>query len=564
MPVIIKITFSLILSTLFCVINLFQEDQTQSNKSAHIIQSLEQMRSIGLSKSKNSTEYSGKCGLQLSFDVIEHWKEFSELQKQHLMILLAPPSRQKSRVIGHFKIFYDTTGFEAPALVSTTLGCQRLPNTVEQYIDSVGKYFNEVWDLEINSLGYAQPPLQNDNTYWIDVHELGFGLYGRTFPDPNPLNSGNPSRYKTYIEIDNDFCDVYPSSRGIPGLKVTAAHEFHHAIQLGAYGTWGLVDYYFNEITSTWMEDVAYNDVDDYYQYLTNSLSQQSQFSYPSKRFTEYNGSIEYSRAIWGKFIEKRYSPNIMLRSWENMRMNTSIQAIDQALTEAGGSFRQAFLEWSLWNNNTGPNCDTVKYYSEGINYPPMRVRNVAQYTPPQRIILDSIQVLSSVYHPVIIDNAQMMVIISNVNTATITSALQGLSYTIAESGDETFKHLSNGVHVKLNVSDPQRWSTQESVPSVVNDVLVYPNPYLSNGTNVVHFRLPPVVDTYASLSVFSGALERLISKELPIREIQPSEPYITWDGKGERHEQANSGIYFYVITVDNKQYTGKFALIRK
>jgi hypothetical protein len=188
----------------------------------------------------------------------------------------------------------------------------------------------------------------------------------------------------------------------------------------------------------------------------------------------------------------------------------------------------------------------------------------VVNYTPPQRIINDSIQGLSSVYYAIIVHNVPMKVIISNVNTTVNSSALFPFFYNIAADGDLTFRHLSNGVFVKLDADGPENWSTQESVPSVVGDVLVFPNPYVSRGTNVLSFRLPPVADPYATLSVFSSALDKIISKEIPVVELKPSEPSVTWDGRDERGDLAPSGVYFYVITVDNKEHMGKFALIRE
>jgi hypothetical protein len=561
------VLFTLMLST---VCRLYADDGVRNRTPEQIIQQVELMRS----GSHTTVERGDKCGLGLSFEIVQHLQEFSESQKQYLRSLFASPSRQKSRVIGHFTILYDTTGFDAPALVTTAGSvCQQLPGTVEQYIDSLGKYFNDSWDYEINVLGYTAPPLRSDNTYLIDVHDLGSnGLYGQTFfgpsnPfDPAPYDPGPPARYKTYIEVDNDYCSSeFYYSPGLPGLQVTAAHEFHHAIQIGSYGYWGN-DIYFYEITSTWMEDVVYTDVNDYYQYLFNTQSafNASQFSDPELSFFSFDRFIQYSRAIWGKFVEKNYTRNIMLHAWEYMRQNASIPSLDHALLDAGSSFRQAFLEWAVWNSNTGLNCDTVKYYTEGRNYPTMRTRNIVQYTSPQKVIIDSIQVLSSVYRPIVVNGGQMMVIVSNVNTASSSLAKNGFSYVVADAGDESYKHLANGVYVKLEVPDPQRWSTHESVPSVVSDIVVFPNPFIARGSNVLNFRLPPVTEQSATLAIFSGALEKIISGDFSITEITASEPFISWNGHDELDRLVSSGIYFYVITVDDKKYTGKFAIIRE
>ena len=65
-------------------------------------------------------------------------------------------------------------------------------------------------------------------------------------------------------------------------------------------------------------------------------------------------------------------------------------------------------------------------------------------------------------------------------------------------------------------------------------------------------------------LAIFSGALEKIISGDFSITEITASEPFISWNGHDELDRLVSSGIYFYVITVDDKKYTGKFAIIRE
>ena len=75
----------------------------------------------------------------------------------------------------------------------------------------------------------------------------------------------------SYLELDNDYTNpVYQQTKGTDALRVTIAHEFHHAVQFGYYqGTDGV---WWQESTSTWMEEVAYPHIDDYLQYLPSFL----------------------------------------------------------------------------------------------------------------------------------------------------------------------------------------------------------------------------------------------------------------------------------------------------
>ncbi len=538
-----------------CVARSQTPDRDRLAQVARILQSIDETRSLQAFPGDGKTI---KCGLPVSLAVLDHWKEFTESERRQLASLLSPPITQKSRLIGHFRIFYDTTGYHAPTLLDA--GGTPILNTVENYVDSVGQYFNDAWAFEIDTLGYDPPPfLPGETHYDVYIQEFGIRLYGETQP-VNQTNSANPPMWDSYIQIDNDYRGFY--SEGIAGLKVTSAHEFHHAIQIGRYGYWSS-DVFFLEITSTWMEDVVHAEVNDYYQYLSNSPGQTSQFSYPWLRFNLADGSIEYSRAIWGKFIEKRFSREIMHQAWNYIRQTPALSALDRALNDAGSSFRQAFLEWAVWNENTGPGSDTVAFYSEGRHYPEMRMKPLVQFMSGRRTILDTIQMLSSVYHPIEVNGAQMVTLVSNLNMSASGQA-QTFAYVIADNGDESYRRLSNGLYTRLDVNDPANWMVQESVPEVVADVVVFPDPYILSGSAVVNFHLPLVSSTAATLTILSSSMDRVFSSSVPVVEAKPSEPFVRWDGHDENGNAASTGVYFFYITIDDRQYVGKFALIRK
>ena len=515
-----------------------------------------------------------KCGLGAILEVRERWNLYSLQEQQSLSAVLAPVVTQKSRTIGHFTIFYDTTGVHAPALLDA--GHNRIPNTVEAYVDSVGTYFNLAWSFEIDSLGYDSPPfLPGESTYDVYLHEENSGLYGFTMP-VHQINSAYPPLYDSYIEVDNDYLGFY--SEGMKGLAVTSAHEFHHAIQLGRYGYWS-GDRYFLELTSTWMEDVVHDNVNDYYQYLANTTDQTSQFSYPYVRFTRDDNSIEYSRAVWGKFVEQRFSREVMRSTWNHIRQVNAIAALDRALVEAGSSFRLAFFEWALWNMNTGANADTSAYfYDEGRAYPTMRMNAMTSFTSGQRLINGSTEVMSSQYFPILMlppagDSSRMNAIVTNVNMNT-TSQSQPFSYFITDHGDDSYKHLSNGLYVQLSISDPLNWSTQEvivdtgghirAIPQVVPDIVVYPNPFVVNGSAKLNFQMPELSSTEATLTILSSGMDRIFSKAMPFIELRPQEKYLQWDGYDENGRTASTGIYFYFISSGDREFNGKFAIIRQ
>jgi hypothetical protein len=516
--------------------------------------------------------YGGKCGLGIMFQVQNHWNDFNDLKKKEITTLLASPILQADTVIGRFRIFFDTTGTNTPALLD--INSNRIEGTWRQYVDSVGKYFNYSWNYFIDTLGYEAPPNQVGNNYYnIYIEELysPFNpLYGETvFQESDLFGSYNPPRYTSYIRIDNDFKDL--RSEGIAGLSVTCAHELHHAFQLGSYG-YRNNDVYLYEITSTWMEDVIFPNVNDYFQYIrTLTNNPKGQFLYPQVSFTSSWWGVSYSRGIWGKYVEKKFSRNIMKNTWNYFRQEPAINAIDNALLDVGSSFRNAFLEWTIWNNNTGPDCDTALYYDDGKYFPRIKTLPSTEYISESRSFGDTVETLASVYKPVcllnsVLDNCnsspQMMVIISNLNVNSPSGTKFTFDYQLSPNSFSGSRKLSNGIYIGLDVNDPANWYSQESVPTIVPDIQIYPNPYKPEKSKPLVFRLPQASNETAILSIFTSSMDKVIENNLEV--MSPTfEPYITWDGHNEKGIIVSTGIYLYVISIDKKEYVGKFAVIK-
>ena len=167
-----------------------------------IIRSLRDRRADGGTLA-GRTGFKGKCGLWLSFQILQNWDRFSESDRREIRALLSPAATQKERIIGHFHIFYDSTGPGVPALLDATN--QPIAGSAEAYVDSLGSIFNHVWSYETGVLGYTPPPVGSDNSYPVRILDLAPGLYGETFPDSIPIFSGPPPRYPTHIEVDNDY-----------------------------------------------------------------------------------------------------------------------------------------------------------------------------------------------------------------------------------------------------------------------------------------------------------------------------------------------------------------------
>jgi hypothetical protein len=531
-------------------------------------------------ESRESLLEIGKCGFRAGLGIVGSWTSMTLAQQSLAKTLIEPPQLQTFVTIGRFRVHFDTSGTNEPALLNSA--GQRIAGTARMYVDSVGYYFNEVWSFEIDSLGYSAPPFRaGEDFYDVYVQNLGNSLYGETVPFPeNPISLGElPARYTTYIRIHRDFQPFF--SRGIEGLKVTAAHEFHHAVQLGSYGFWDNRDVFFYEITSTWMEDVVYDDANDYYQYIKFSTGNpRGHFDSPHRSLNVANGFLEYSRAIWGKFIEKRFSKDVMRRSWEFMRRERSLQAINNALMERHSGLREAYEEFSVWNYFTGNRADSVAFYQEARNYPEIRLRDSLQFQEPVSAFMDNVgtESLGSVYFRVFFNARRTLrgaAIVSKTDMASAGNGqLEAFQYVIANAqSDDSYSRInvgSNSFWAKLTrVAVPSDWgvvhSTDSSVlPTSTSDHKVYPNPLYIPGQHWVRFELPEVTDSAASLYIFSSNLELVHARILQPEgnAIRPS--YFTWDGRDGSQRFVASGIYVYVLDVNGRRYSGKLTVLKK
>ncbi len=170
---------------------------------------------------------------------------------------------------------------------------------------------DSAYNFEVNYLKYPPPPGDNgdggDNLYDIYI-TTAEGSYGFTQPETSLGNH----KYTSYMEIHYSFKNFY--TEGLNAVRVTVAHEFHHAIQVGNYtGDKYDVDGFFYEMTSTSMEEFVYNSVNDYYAYM------KSYFNNPNRVFNSFRSQSNdgYDLAVWNIFLKDKFGYDIIKKQWE-------------------------------------------------------------------------------------------------------------------------------------------------------------------------------------------------------------------------------------------------------
>ena len=518
-----------------------------------------------------------KCGFVVLSQALGQRSGLSLETRTLLQGLMLRPLLQTSVASGIFRVHFDTSGINTPALLDAS--GMRIPGTARAYADSVTRILKEVADELETRHGFQLPPtdgtLGGGPEYDVYIEELS-GEYGRTTPD---VDIPDGTTVTSFIEIDNDFSFVYPdSNKGLPALRVTIAHEFHHAVQIGSYAYWQS-EVYFHEMTSVWVEELLFTEVNDYYLYLRSSSGH---FRAPHVPFTT-SDLISYSRGIWGIYLEKRFGPGLMRAIWEECRETRPTQAIDVILRQPSrnSSMTAAFTEWALWNYWTGARSKGTAYYPEAPAYPEI-VLVPTEFVPPTTAITQKLPPLSTRYHQVLVPTGtgRMDTVTLALNNVDYPSALSGtllpISYTwrlASTPVDPSYRQTNAGIYVKLDVAEPLNWTAWIIEDSLANpgvsmasleEGMAFPNPFTPDGSKFLYIPVDDPAPVSGSFSIYSGNMDRVYESG-PVRSSGVTRQLFSWDGRTSSGQSAPTGIYIYVLSLDGgKTVRGKIAVLRK
>jgi len=394
----------------------------------------------------------GKCGFPAQARLLSIRQQLSPEQQHILKQILQPSESQCVVTRGKFRIHYDTIGVYTPALLDASFN--RIEGTYNEYVDSVGEVFNYVWDVEVNQMGYSSPIAEGEY-YDIYIVEYNKNCYGETFFGEQ-ITTSDPIRYSTYMQIDNDFKEF--KTKGMDGLKVTAAHEFHHAIQITSYGYWDEDEIYAYELTSTWMESVVYPEIKDYYQYLEKYFYYFNGLPLNTTKYG-YNG---YERVVWPIFLAKRFGNEIMLKIWDEMRLHRFVESNEFTLNVFGSDLSVEFSTFSVWSYYTNYRADTVKYFPEGNKYPLFHPSSTVQFMGSQSESSAMAAPLSSTLFRFVCSQDTIDAMISNVDiSSAIGGDTTGRSLKLMLSSSELPApriKLDNGIYASFDVDNLNKW----------------------------------------------------------------------------------------------------------
>ncbi len=494
-----------------------------------------------------------KCGLPSLSPLINNYNSLKPDQQTILNNLTARPVKDTSIVSPKkwFRVHFDLSGFEKPAYSP----------------DSLAVALDSAWEYEVNFLKYPPPPSDGtaggDSLY--DVYIVAFQYwYGETVPE----NSTSPfaDTYTSYIKIDNDFAGFYTT--GLPAAKVTAAHEFHHAIQIGNY-ILRYADSFFHELTSTSMEEFVFPEINDYLGYLSEY------FDEPWLSLSKYSG---YNLATWNLMLSKRFGTEIIRKQWELMPRQRATRAIYNSISQAGSTATNEFNTFGIWNYFTNYRASAGEYFEDAARFPAIR-------STMKSGLMGSSATVAVAAHP--ISNNQ--IVISNTqpgNNDTIVTIVTDFSVEEWESSPEKWLNYSYNLFTyNADGSSPlagmyhdkfagnTSWRSTTSV--VINNSVVKrgqetaeendsprPSPFVYGKTaeDVIYFPFKFLKDLSAGLYIYNISGNLVYNgTEVPHGILRDRIKWRVRDNSGGR---LDSGVYIFHIKSDTDQKTGKITVI--
>ena len=278
-------------------------------------------------------------------------------------------------------VHYVTTGRHAVAL--TDFNKNGRPDYVDTVVDELQ---GRVWNREIVQLGFRKPKRDAKSSnnggngridfYLADVGAESPPLYGYCTSDDPHLRSVSGYRFSNmsaYCVFDNDYSSSqFPNQTPIKNLRVTAAHEFFHAVQF-SYDIFE--DLWFLENTAVWIEDEVYGGINDNLQYLESSSMRRPQVSLDLG-----SNFFEYGNYIFWRFASERFGARFVKQVWNKADGAPggadmySLRAL-RAVIERRAAFARTFVNFGLANFVPSQHYKKGDFYESRVGGAPVAKR---------------------------------------------------------------------------------------------------------------------------------------------------------------------------------------------
>ena len=336
----------------------FSQDSELSNRLMNQMNEITNQtnKSIGLNK-----PVTRNCISSILLEAKKNWSKLTPEAKSFFSVNITRPSLTNEQIgcSTNFCFHYTLSGADAVPIADAN------SNGIPDYIEQMAGVFENVW-TQYQNRNYTMPPLDGtaggSSKFDVYVYDLTSGHYGAVSPDitigDNPQSSSitELTAMTSFMKMNNNYSWASPLS-SINAIKVTAAHEFFHAIQDGTET--GNTNF-FMEATAAWSEDEIYPNIDDNLQYLYST------FNYPDVALNlnrNFDNSLTsttdpaYSQHWYGAWIFFRYLSD-----------NTNSDVIRQILNSTIDYYEINAVN-NVLSTNYNISFDTVfKYYLTSLD----------------------------------------------------------------------------------------------------------------------------------------------------------------------------------------------------
>jgi hypothetical protein len=285
----------------------------------------------------------------------------------------------------NFLLHFTTTGPDSVYEPNAQDSIPGIPN----YVFEAGKILDSVWEHTVGTMGFGAPI--SDGWYngggdgRLDVYIVdlwNFRAYGASVPES--IYTVTPTITATgYMFLENDYHNFQGYEfRRLDALRVTAAHEFFHTVQFAVDAieyedTPQGLSFAWSEMSATYMEEEHYDDINDYYGYLSYF------YDFPQWSLRIGAGSNEreyhmYASVVFPIFLAERFGSGIIKNIWDSCGAVSGANwwlATDDVIRDLSNDtldLEDEFQEFALWNLFTGEpgnRARTGSFFPEAENY---------------------------------------------------------------------------------------------------------------------------------------------------------------------------------------------------
>ena len=272
-------------------------------------------------------------------DVFVARPTMDDIEKWRATRMLARPSDRGGDPYGDGYRVPSTRTCRGPICVHYVRSTRDAPPD-KAWANTTLRVMSRVWRAEVRRMGFRPPPRDGrhggDRRFDVYLKELGSqGLYGYCAPE---YRVGRQRHVASgYCVLDDDFARKQYGVKPMVSLRVTAAHEFFHAIQFGydfREDPWLL------ESTAAWMEEQVADGANDNRRYLLYG-----QVAKPGTSLDRFDpsGFNQYGNWVFWEYLGERFGTDVVRAVWRRAAAydgapdRHSLAALRRALARHGG-----------------------------------------------------------------------------------------------------------------------------------------------------------------------------------------------------------------------------------